>query len=322
MKLSVAICTFNGAKFLEQQLASIDRQSVPVDEVVLVDDGSVDSTLSIAAKFSEAGRTPLKIFQNSTRLGSTLNFERSITLCSGDLIFLADQDDVWAANKVEQMRAAFLDDADLLLAHSDARMVDEQGSSLGYTLFEALGCTHEEIAAAHRQNAFTALLKRNTVTGATVAFRQRLMDWARPFPAHSVHDEWLAWIASALGRTALVPGALIDYRQHGGNQIGAQRRSIGEKLRYAIATPASFYDLQRQRAESLTARLRQISNGVSEDFLRSAEMKLAHETVRRFLPGPRLLRLPTIAQELLSGRYWRYSIGLKSALRDLLARRK
>lgn len=322
MKLSVAICTFNGAQFLEQQLASIDGQSVRVDEIVLVDDGSIDGTLSVAAKFSEASRTPLKIFQNSVRLGSTLNFERAITLCSGDLIFLADQDDVWASGKVEQMRAAFVDDDHLLLAHSDARMVDEKGNSLGYTLFEALGCASMDIAAAHRQGAFEALLKRNTVTGATVAFRRRLMDWAQPFPAHCVQDEWLAWMASALGKTALVPGTLIDYRQHGGNQIGARRRSSSEKLRYAIATPASFYDVQQRRAESLTARLRQIENGVSVEFRRSSALKLAHETARRSLPVSRLLRLPAIARELLSGRYVRYSVGLKSALRDLLAHRK
>ncbi len=321
MKLSVAICTFNGAQFLEQQLASIDGQSVLVDEIVLVDDGSTDQTLVVAAKFSDTGRTPLKIFQNSKRLGSTLNFERAISLCSGDLIFLADQDDVWAPGKVEQMRAAFLDDDDLLLAHSDAQMVDADGSSLGYTLFEALGCAPADIAAAHRQGAFEALLKRNTVTGATVAFRRRLMDWAQPFPAHSVHDEWLAWMASAFGKTALVPGTLIDYRQHGSNQFGAGCRTAWENLHYAVATSSNFYGLKQRRAESLALRLQEKHLNVSERSLHLAQQKLAHETALASMPKPRLQRLPAIIAEIFNGRYFRYSIGLKSMLRDLLARR-
>ncbi len=101
MKTSVAMCTYNGESYLDEQLQSILEQTEPIDEIVICDDGSIDKTLSIIEKFIKAG-TPIRLILNQKNLGYTRNFEKAICLCSGDIIFLADQDDIWMPEKVKK----------------------------------------------------------------------------------------------------------------------------------------------------------------------------------------------------------------------------
>jgi len=101
MKISVAMCTFNGAKFLKEQIDSILNQTLKVDEIIICDDGSADDTLSIVTSYHNLYPNLFKFFKNENNLRSNKNFEKAITICDGDFIFLADQDDVWNESKVE-----------------------------------------------------------------------------------------------------------------------------------------------------------------------------------------------------------------------------
>ena len=98
--ISVALCTYNGAQFIREQLNSILCQTTNVDEIVICDDGSSDDTLSIINSY--CSKTDIiRVYQNQDKLGVSKNFQKAIDLCHGDLIFLSDQDDIWQANKVQ-----------------------------------------------------------------------------------------------------------------------------------------------------------------------------------------------------------------------------
>ena len=100
-KISVALCTYNGEKYLHQQIDSILNQTVPVHEIVVCDDGSNDQTSKILTQYQTKFPEVFKIHFNTENLRSVKNFEKAISLCTGDIIFLSDQDDIWEENKVE-----------------------------------------------------------------------------------------------------------------------------------------------------------------------------------------------------------------------------
>jgi glycosyltransferase involved in cell wall biosynthesis len=107
MTLSVAMCTYNGSKFINDQLNSIIEQSRKVDEIIIFDDCSTDTTVQIIAEYIEKYPGLIQLFRNEKNLKSTKNFENAIAKCTGDYIFLADQDDVWDFHKVEKIIAKF-----------------------------------------------------------------------------------------------------------------------------------------------------------------------------------------------------------------------
>ena len=123
-KVSVAMCTFNGAAFVEAQLESILAQSRSPDEIILCDDGSTDGTIDVAKKISGKYPDKIRIFQNERRLGCCRNFERAISLVTGDLIFLSDYDDFWFPDKVATMIRVFAEDSEVVMAYSDAVLTD------------------------------------------------------------------------------------------------------------------------------------------------------------------------------------------------------
>ena len=250
--ISVALCTRNGEQFVGEQLQSIFAQTLPPEEIVISDDASSDGTLSAARRAADEavrnfGAAPrLRIVENATPLGVARNFEQAAIACRGDLIALSDQDDRWRPERLARMASEFEARPDLLLLHSDARLIDSAGADLGRSLFYAYEVKRFEIDDVHRGRAFDALLRRNLATGATILFRRSLLQHAAPFPPHWLHDEWLAIVAAAIGRVDLLEEMLIDYRQHDSNQIGAERENFAAKVRRAIAPRGAKY---RERVE-------------------------------------------------------------------------
>ena len=125
MKISVAMCTFNGASFVRDQLDSMLRQTRTPDELVICDDRSEDDTVAILEAWRQAAPFPVTIEVNPERLGSTGNFAKAIAMCGGDVIALSDQDDVWLDHKLAEAESAFSSNADLGLWFTDALLVDE-----------------------------------------------------------------------------------------------------------------------------------------------------------------------------------------------------
>lgn len=129
MTVSVAMCTYNGAQYIEEQLLSILHQSVPVDEIVICDDGSTDETIEIIKRIKRDAAIPISIHINEPHLGVNLNFEKAIKLCHGDIIFLSDQDDIWEENKVDTIIDYFSTHEDKNVVFGDAVLIDRGGAS-------------------------------------------------------------------------------------------------------------------------------------------------------------------------------------------------
>ncbi len=324
LDISVALCTRNGARYLPAQIRSICTQEPLPREIIVSDDGSTDDTLAVVrdtiALCGVADRIALRVFSNMPPLGVTRNFEQAVRACSHALIVLCDQDDVWHPGRLARMAAQFEARPDLLLLHTDARLVDAELQPLGSTLFHALEVQPAELEAISRGDAFSVLLRRNLVTGATTMFRRTLLDAALPFAPEWVHDEWLAAIAAATGRMDVLPEPTIDYRQHASNQIGARRLTLSEKIAKAFAERGDKHVARLHRADALLQRLLQLGDRVPAAWLEAQRAKVAHQRFRAGLPKARPLRVVPILAEAARGRYARFGRGGHAIAQDLLER--
>ena len=323
LSTSVVLCTFNGARFLEAQWDSLLAQSRPPDEIVVRDDGSDDGTWAmldgLSARAAARG-VRVRLIRNEHNLGYVANFEAVLRDASGDVLFLCDQDDVWHAEKLAILVAAFEQRADLLLLCTDARRIGEEGAALPRSLFEVLKVSRAELRRIHDGRGFEVRLRRSLATGATIALRRTLLTDALPFPAGWVHDEWLAIIAAALGGFDCLEQPLIGYRQHVANQIGMPKRDLAAKWRDLVKPRPALIDLLLARDASLQQRLTALGNRVPGPCRDRMTEKLRHLHARSEMRGVPLHQLRTVVRETVSGRYRRYGTGWRSALRDLLRR--
>jgi len=224
MFLSVALCTYNGAPFLEQQLNSILEQTVQVNEIVVCDDGSTDNTLGILETYEKRFPNLIKLFTNDIALGTVKNFEKAIALTKGKLIFLSDQDDIWHKNKVEIMSRFFQENNTCKLLFTDGLLIDDNGVRLKATLWEKWGFdTNFRNSWRNNENAFKDLIiNHNKITGATVCFHSSLKATVLPIaiPYGYWHDVWLGLHAAAQQGLMFIEKPLISYRIHDKQQIG------------------------------------------------------------------------------------------------------
>ena len=315
-RISVALCTFNGAKYLAQQLQSIAAQSRPPDELVAIDDGSTDETLQILNEFAARAQFECRIAENEQNCGSTRNFDGCINACSGDLIFTADQDDYWLPEKLELLEAEF-DNPEVGFAFSNAALVDANRDPLNEDLWDAIGFGRTEQAELSSPSGACLLLRRYAVTGATLGFRSRFRDLISPIPESWVHDGWIALMIRSVAKCAAVDRLLIEYRQHDAQQIGERVRSLFEQYKVAKNIPHSrFTQLHDAFSAARNRLLGQSGYAVSEDLMAHLEQKVVHSKVRADL-RTRAVRWPVVLREVMSGRYHRYDLGWKSIAHDL-----
>lgn len=319
MRISVAMATFNGAEYIEEQLASILGGALVPDQVVVSDDNSTDDTVALVRSSFQAhgdDRTRLLVLEGRSQIGVTANFERALAACDGDLIVLSDQDDLWHRDRLSAAVPAFEADPALVLQHADARIVDKAGKPFGDSLLRALSIRRSERRAIASGHAFQAYIRRNLATGATVVLRRELVGLARPFPREWVHDEWLAVIAAATGGVELLDRQLVDYRQHGGNQIGAEAPTFSYRVSRFLKPRRDRYAVLARKASILATRLDALN--APPQFRQLARQKERFEIVRSKLPRSRMLRLPVIVREAVRGSYRRLSSqGSIDVLRDL-----
>ncbi|MGR0320230.1 glycosyltransferase family 2 protein [Agromyces sp. ZXT2-3] len=327
VRVSVAIGTHNGARFVGEQIRTILGQSRPVDEIVVSDDASTDDTVGIVERTVEefrdsGGSVELTVLRNARPLGVTGNFEHALRAATGDVVALADQDDVWRPDRIAVALEAFRKRPGLRLVASDADLVDAGGAPMPESLFATLGIDESGRTAVDGPGAFDELLRRNLVTGATVMLRRELVDLAAPFPSSWVHDEWLAIVASVSGGIGVLPERLIGYRQHGANQIGVTALGWSGRIDRLRAPRSERNTRLLARASALAERLPGIAGRarvVAPEFVATVTAdKLAHETARDALPASRVRRIGPVLREWRTGRYTRYGLGAQDVLRDLV----
>lgn len=235
--ISVCMATFDGAQYIKEQVESILSQLNENDELVISDDGSTDGTLDILAAMSDPR---VKIFANKFRPSSvkntffytTKNFEYALRQCKGDLIFLADQDDLWHKDKVRVCKEVLVS-YDLIL--HDCSIVDQNGRMLEPSYFRKIGS---------RPGIMRNMVK-NAYLGCCMAFRRQVLDDVLPFPKVEVpHDIWIGLIIELKGKVKFLDKSLVSYRRHGLNLSNAAEKSNNSllfKLIYRMNLAAALF---------------------------------------------------------------------------------
>jgi hypothetical protein len=325
--MSVALCTYNGADFLPAQLASIAAQTRLPDELIICDDASTDDTRTLLESFAKTASIPVSLHFSDQNTGSVKNFERAIGLCTGDIIALSDQDDVWRNDKLELIDQVFQQNTATGLFFSDAEIVDENLNPLQRRIWEAVGFDAHKQKLIRSGRSLDVLINGWTVTGATMAFRSAYVKLALPVPTNiaMIHDGWIALTIAAVADVAFIEQPLIKYRQHERQQIGVPKSAAAppehgiKALETALRRRYSANDLP-QILSALEERLQ--ARGNTFDCRRAlafvSDYSL-HLDVRANLPRKRLSRVPRILRELLTWRYHEYANGFKSAAKDLVS---
>ena len=247
MKLSVALCTFNGGKFIEQQISSILNQTIKVDEIIVCDDKSADDTLLILKKLQVANPC-IVIFENEINLRTTKNFEKAIQLCSGDYIFLADQDDLWNKQKVAKILTVFEENPHTEGVFSNANLIDENGSALSNkTIWNSVFFFENDMP---KPINYIDLISKNgnVVTGATLCIKKSIKDFIFPFSEKILHDEWIASLLAFRNTLYYSSENLISYRVHENQQVGMKNLNKTEKMNrnkriiIGLEIPVSFQE--------------------------------------------------------------------------------
>lgn len=332
-KISVAMCTYNGSRYLLDQLNSIANQTLLPHEIVICDDCSTDNTVDILKEFREHTKIDVRIFSNDVNLGSSRNFEKAISLCSGDIIALADQDDIWNPEKIEKLVDALSEKNNCALVFSDAEVVDENIQDLGYRLWESGNVQFGERLKSRfiKHGALDVLIRRYIVTGATMAFRGNLKNLVLPIADSWVHDGWIAFILAAIGKEAVfVEEPLIQYRQHTAQQIGAEKPArergfilsvydfievrfsawkTGQQKPSPVFDCRYLEDAKRALLENCTIQEEIQKSGVNlEKIIKLINGKIIHQKKRQeILAKPRIARIWPVFLELLKGNYHKYS---------------
>lgn len=328
MRISVAMCTYNGAEFLPAQLESILAQSRKPDQIVVCDDGSTDETRAILQSFEKKLPDVILLNFNKKNLGSIRNFEQAIKLCNGDVIALSDQDDVWRQDKLQLIEKAF-NKQSTGLVFSDAEIVDENLQSLNRRMWDEVDFNSHKRKLLDNGRALDVLVTGWTVTGATMAFRSGFAKICLPVPdgIAMIHDGWIALSIAAVADVLAIDEPLIKYRQHGKQQIGAPERVEPgpeqprlEKFETAFKRRNSSADLYKI-LETLEERLVAFTGFYdTQKALSFVGNYSFHLNVRAGLPQRRRInRVPSILRELLSLRYHEYANGFKSAAKDLVS---
>ncbi len=222
-KISVAMATYNGEKYIKKQIDTILENLQEDDELVISDDGSTDRTLDIIKSINDKR---IKLIEGPKK-GLKKNFANAINNTTGEYIFLSDQDDIWFQNKVEKVYECFINNDYILIQH-DAIVVDSNNE----VLFESF--------AEHRKvkNGIIKNLIKNSYHGCCMAFKKELVKEILPIPDNIyLHDQWIGMVAELNGKTYFINEKLMKYRRHGGNASSFKhlpiKKMIDNRINYA-----------------------------------------------------------------------------------------
>ena len=314
-KVSIALAAYNGEQFLSEQLASINAQTHPPDELVVVDDDSTDSTGSIVDAFTRSSCIQTRYLKNATRLGYVKNFERAVDQCKGDIILLCDQDDVWQPHKIERVLKTFAQNPSKHVVINDARLVSATLEDSGLTKLGQIKNSNQSL------NQF--------VTGCCTAITAEFKALFLPVPDDVfVHDTWLHALANSLEIRAVLEESLQLYRRHGSNASSSNYSRLTPLRPQAVyremlgKSSLEYTKRRKQKTHHLITRLH--SAQASQSSIKGIPNALHNLTTTeravrarlKILQRPRLLRPVPVLRLGLSGGYKVFS-GWRSGVKDL-----
>jgi glycosyltransferase involved in cell wall biosynthesis len=327
MKISIAMATYNGAKYIREQLDSFVNQSVKPDELIVCDDGSIDETITILKKFKSKAPFEVQIYRNERNLGYGHNFGKAMSLCTGDLIFLSDQDDVWFPEKISVICKLAISHPKTHVFLNDAECTDEKLISSGRTKLQQMMSAHLKI------DSF--------VQGCCCAIRKEFLDLALPIPNDcKAHDCWIVELARYLDVKMIYKKTLQFYRIHKTNTSSyfvnsAKKIYFYHKIRHRLKelnnnTTRIGLIAEQQKLYALKNRLRCQDNhtsmesidtaSVHKGLLNISQKQSAVSRRANLIIKPRLLRVLGALNLLLKRDYQHYFNGFNSFMRDLIIR--
>ncbi|MFM6995340.1 MAG: glycosyltransferase [Sediminibacterium sp.] len=222
MYLSASLLTYNGAAYIKKQLDSILSQTKKLDEIVICDDGSTDDTIAIIQNYQNQYPGIIHLYQNEAQLGSTRNMEKCLRLVKGDIIFLADQDDIWLPHKVDTLCRFFETHPTIEAVFSNATLINEAGLEMPHIhLWDIIGFPQSSLPKD--VDVFDFLYRvDNIVTGAGLAIKNVNPLLTLPFPNVKglLHDGWIALYYASKGKLNYCCENLFQYRIHTAQQMG------------------------------------------------------------------------------------------------------
>lgn len=278
-RVSVALATYNGERFLSEQLESLAQQTLLPSELVVSDDGSTDNTVAIVREFAAGASFPVKVIEGGGRLNYRLNFRRAAEHCSGELIAFCDQDDIWVPEKLGKMARVFSDPAVQLVYHN-AVVSGPEGTRLLHSA--------EEENAALRERPMSPFKSPNGLLMLFRADLRRFDDlWEKSIDQNEgdavlAHDQWYFFLARALGEVRFIDEPLVLYRQHAGNTLGVFTKvSFRERLARRLVHFGTADEWAARSAESRALVLKIMQDREGGGRLREVAESYARLAMRR-----------------------------------------
>jgi len=326
-KISVSMATYNGESYILEQLQSISAQTLRPDELVICDDLSRDRTWQIIDSFSKQCDFPVILHMNQYNVGPARNFDKAISMTSGDIIFLCDQDDIWLKDKIETMSSLLIEHDEFLIAAHDCLFLSGEGEVSSVTLLQN----------RRRLRGGDA----SQIHGSCTAIRRELSLIALPIPEralkHYGHDAWLHLVGDLLACRKIVPYVGMYYRRHSTNvtqsdiydvrrgEIAVNIRYCWDRFLFFMLDPLGHtgaLDLRRELLGVVGERLREIQNEIRPELHTRLTARLSAVQSRLSMrieisKKGRALRLMPAALMLLRGDYTFFS-GWKSFVIDIV----
>jgi len=260
--LSIVMATYNGEKFLSQQLDSIINQYYTNIELIIGDDCSTDNTLNIIKAYQEKHEF-IKLYKNTSRLGFVKNFEKAISLSTGDYIALSDQDDIWHPDKLTTNMEKILQKELIcpnspIMVHSDLELIDEKNNLLGASYFKLKHYNLKE------NKDLGHILGPCGVMGNTILFNQYLKKKILPFPEDlEFHDYWIALVNELIGTRVTVNQPLLKYRLHTKNTSNTYHKLNEDSAIYQIK---SVFQRSKTKLPFISTKRMHIIDYIKKNF--------------------------------------------------------
>lgn len=322
MKISIAMATYNGGKYLREQLDSFLAQTRLPDELVITDDCSTDDTLAIIETFAATAPFEVRWERNEQNLGYTGNFNKALMKAVGDLVFLSDQDDVWFPEKLERMERYALEDPEALVVMNDAALTDGDLNDTGLTKLGQIAC------AGMTDSSF--------VMGCCAAVRRELLELCLPIPAgYKGHDNWIVKMAEGVGRKRVFADVLQWYRRHNENEsqfIANRTTKVNRRHAFLNSSKRLLQGDNRQQDQEQLAQQHLMIDGIQrvlsvapekyqsglQSMLETTKANARSFKMRADVRATSLVpRIFATFWLMFRGEY-RNSRGIKSVLRDLV----
>ena len=314
--VSVALCTYNGERFLQEQLDSIAMQTRTPDEVVVGDDGSSDLTLEILERWKQSVPFSVRIERNERNLGFAKNFESTLSRCTGDVVFLCDQDDIWFPNRVERMTEALEQDAAVGIVICGVDLINQDGKAMSDEASRLYRISYPNDTSVYY---LEYALKHPSRAGCMMAVRRSVLEKVYPLPDGWSHDVWLFSMAPLYCEIQTLPDVLMHFRRHGANAsaLGKDADWANGRDVYYL-TSVGQYRAHAPLREDMIKRLSQLPPSLYRDgYLKYLKGQDKHFGNRCKIEDHFWTNLHTLVWEVLSGRYFQHKQPLKCILFDV-----